>query len=76
MKLYFGNCRGERRAIADVTNDDEVITEIRKFCDERNYKIPYIRVWKEGRKRYYGVGSHSEFFILELVNKEELENGF
>ena len=46
MKLYFKNARGEQRLIATVANEKEAMEEINKFCDERKFKIYYVRTWK------------------------------
>lgn len=71
MKLYFENSYGEIRIIAEPKTEDEAWKEINKFCDDRKFKIYYIRNWrnKEGLK-VYDVGSHSEFFYLDDKNEE------
>lgn len=75
MKLWFDN--GYRaRVIARVKNEEEAIAVINKFCSDRNYKIYYIRKWKEKHPRHevtkphyvYDVGSHTQFFCLEIGN--------
>lgn len=76
MILYFRSSRGEMRNIAqfdDNLTDREAINatydEIRKFCDERNFKIYYTRVWNEPHNdkmmTKFDVGSHTEFFYLD-----------
>lgn len=67
MKLYFENSYGERRIIAEPETEQDAYKEIKKFCDDRDFKIYYIRSWrnKEGLK-VFDVGSHSEFFYLEI----------
>lgn len=69
MKLYFENSRGERRIIAEPKTEKEANKEIHKFCEDRNFKIYYIRTWrdKEGLE-WRDVGSHTEFFILDDRN--------
>lgn len=64
MKLYFENCNKQRRLIGNPKTEDESWKIIHDFCAERNFKIPYVRIWitPEGEK-YYDCGSHSEFFI-------------
>lgn len=66
MKLLFRNSNGNNRVIANVDNEDEAMIEIKKFCDERDFKIPYYRVWGslDNDGINYDVGSHTEFFIL------------
>lgn len=65
MKLYFENSIGEKRIIAEPKTEKEAVKEIHKFCEDRNFKIYYIRNWrnKEGFK-VYDVGSYTEFFYL------------
>ena len=66
MKLLFQNSQGKERVVAEINNQDDALIEIKKFCEERDFKIPYYRVWgsldDDGIK--YDVGSHTEFFIL------------
>lgn len=64
MKLYFGNSLGVERVIAEVQNEEEAMNEIDKFCEERNFKIYYVRTWMENGRKKYDVGSHTEFFYL------------
>ena len=65
MKLYFENSYGERRIIAEPETEETAMETIHAFCDERNFRIHYVRSWidNEGFK-VYDVGSHTEFFFL------------
>ena len=65
MKLYFENSYGERRIIANPETEETAMEAIHAFCDERNFRIYYVRSWvdNEGFK-VYDVGSHTEFFFL------------
>lgn len=75
MKLYFKNSSGERRLIAKPKTHEEVIKEINKFCDDRNFKIYYIRTWVDGDGfKVFDCGSWSEFFYLDL--EEEIRNEY
>ena len=65
MKLYFENSQGVERVIAEVANEEEAYKEINKFCEERNFKIYYIRTWMSNGRKVYDVGSHTEFFYLD-----------
>ena len=66
MKLYFENSKGERKLIAEPTTEEEANKEIHKFCEERNFKIYYIRTWRDSNSlKVFDVGSWSEFFLLE-----------
>ena len=66
-KLYFENSYGERKIIAEVSSRAEAIDEIYNFCNDRNFKIYYVRSCEtpEGFVKY-DVGSWSEFFYLEI----------
>lgn len=65
MKLYFENSIGQRRVVAEPQTEEEAYKEIYKFCEDRNFKIYYVRTCKspDGAK-VYDVGSHTEFFYL------------
>lgn len=66
MKLYFENSYGQRRVIAEPQTEAEAMKEIYKFCGDRNFKIYYVRSWKESDGlQAYDVGSHTEFFYLD-----------
>ena len=66
MKLYFENSIGERRVIAEPQTEEESVKEIYKFCDDRNFKIYYVRTWRDNEGlKWYDVGSHTEFFICD-----------
>lgn len=65
MKLYFKNSQGNKRIIAEPKTEEDALGVIQKFCDERNFKIYYMRWWDKDGVRTYDVGSHSEFFLLE-----------
>lgn len=78
MILYFKNSNGKMRKIARISDKLEInearaaaIKEINKFCDERNFKIYYIRIWNtevDGQPMtQFDVGSHSEFFYTDRV---------
>lgn len=67
MKLYFENSYGERRVIAEPQTEEEAIKEIYKFCEDRNFKIYYVRTYIEpDGLKCYDCGSWSEFFYLEI----------
>lgn len=78
MKLYFKNSHREMRVIAEFDSgmtDKEYLEaaekEIKKFCDARNFKIYYTRVWHTEHKGQqmtkFDVGSHTEFFYLDQI---------
>ena len=66
MKLYFENSKGERRIIAEPSTEEQAIETIYDFCEERNFKVYYIRSWRnnDGLK-VYDAGSWTEFFYLD-----------
>jgi hypothetical protein len=67
MKLIFQNSHGVERIIAFPKDEEEAMKEIYKFCEERNFKIYYVRTWMENNRKKYDVGSHTEFFYLEAM---------
>ena len=63
-KLYFEDRYEKRRLIGEPVTDEECWHMIRSFCDEHNFKIPYVRTWMtENGEKWYDVSSHSEFFV-------------
>jgi hypothetical protein len=65
MKLYFENSRGQRRVIAEPHSEEEAWKEIHRFCEDRKFKIYYVRECQTpDGARCYDVGSHTEFFYL------------
>lgn len=66
MKLYFENSRKERRLIANPATEEDARKVIHEFCENRHFKIYYIRNYinEEGLK-VFDVGSWSEFFYLD-----------
>ena len=71
MKLYFENSSYEKRFIGDFTSLKDAVSEIYSFCNERNFKIYYVRSWNDSPNvRCYDVGSWSEFFLLEKTDEE------
>lgn len=69
MKLYFQNSQGKERVIAEINSEKEAFKEINKFCEERNFKIYYIRTWMVNGRKKFDVGSHTEFFWLGVSNE-------
>lgn len=69
MKLYFKNSRGERTPIAAPRTEEEAWEIIHVFCEERDFRIYYSRTWRDpDGLKWYDVGSHTEFFILDDKN--------
>lgn len=66
MKLLFQNSSGEERVIADVDSQEDAVAEIKKFCDDRDFTIPYCRCCGDLDEDgiTYDVGSWSENFRL------------
>lgn len=72
--VFKGQNTREIAKINDLHNDgtpksdQEIMSEAQKlihaFCDERNFKIYYVRVWNADGKTVFDVGSHTEFFHL------------
>lgn len=65
MKLIFENSYGVERVVADVQSEKEALAYIYKFCEERNFKVYYTRIWETNGRKHFDVGSHTEFFHLE-----------
>ena len=43
---------------------------IHAFCEERNFKIYYTRIWRDDNGlKVYDVGSWTEFFYLDDKNE-------
>ena len=77
MKLYFRNCYGTERLIAECQTVQEVHKEIKKFLDEHNYKSYYSRSWKEDNGDIVvDVGGYTEFFIIKDISFEEYMKSF
>ena len=71
MKLYFENSYGERRLIGEPKTAEESSILYHAFCDERNFRIYYVRSWITPKgEKYYDVGSHTEFFVEVNENGE------
>ena len=67
MKLYFENKYGNRRVIAESQTEEEAMKEVYKFCEDRKFHIYYVRTWTDNDGfKVYDVGSHVEFFYLEV----------
>lgn len=65
MELYFKGSNGHKRVIGEPETEKDAHDMIRKFCEERNFTIHYIRTWVgEDGGKVFDVGSWSEFFIL------------
>lgn len=84
MKLYFQNSKGEERLLAEVDSYNIASKKINEFLAEHNYESYYCRIFQEvdtplkqedkTKVRYvFDVGSHTEFFILEVETAEELK---
>ena len=78
MILYFNDSRGKMRKIATISDNltaeearAEAVKHMNKFCEERNFKIYYIRVWNteyDGKPMTkFDVGSHTEFFYTDRI---------
>lgn len=65
MKLYFHNSYDEERLIGEPVTEKEAIEIINKFLRGHNFISFYTRTWEENNRKWFDVGSHSEFFILD-----------
>ncbi len=88
MILYFKNGYNQVRRIAKIDGrmtaekiTAEIDRQIKAFCDKRNFKICYTRIWNEellGKPMTkFDVGSYTEFFYTypqsyDLYEKQRL----
>ena len=68
MKLYFKNCEGKERLIAECDTVSAIHKEIKKFLDEHEYVSHYSRSWGNEENIIIDVGSHSEFFVVKGIS--------
>lgn len=77
--LFFENAIGKERVVDEVANLDDAFAAMRRFCDERNFKIPYVRFLIEeypmeesvAWRISFDVGSWSEFFYIYFDTFED-----
>lgn len=67
--LEFENSIGKRREIARFESEPSAAEEhameyIHAFCEERGFRIYYVRSIYREDCTWYDVGSHTEFFYL------------
>ena len=68
MELYFKDCQGVERLIAECDTVSAVHKEIKKFLDEHEYVSHYSRSWGSEENIIIDVGSHSEFFVIKGIS--------
>lgn len=68
-EVIFQNRFGLDKLIGTAQNETESIKIIKDFLSAYNYKSPYWRTWEENGKKWYDVGSHSEFFYIQEAEK-------
>ena len=66
MKLWFRESDDKRKLIDDFDTEKEACKAINKYCADRNFIIYYTRNWVRDGLLIYDVGSHTEFFELEV----------
>lgn len=71
MKLVFKNSNNEKQDIADVQNEEQAINEIKNFCHNKNYSIPYLSVTYHTNVIIYDVGNNMKLFYLYLKSDDE-----
>ena len=70
MILYFDNGYVIKE-IASVSSENEAYKIMNKFCEDRGFKIYYVRKWTRedgkltGKYTIFDVGSHTEFFYMQ-----------
>ena len=66
LNVIFKNCKGQKRIIGTVKNEESAFKVINDFLDDHNYKSYYTRTWKKDDKTtVIDVGSHTEFFYIQ-----------
>lgn len=74
MKVYFENLFGVERLVDTASTLEGAKNIIQAFCDARNFQIYYIRSWIEPDGRMaLDVGSHDEYFYIELESGDSFE---
>ena len=68
-KVVFQNRFGLDKLIGTAQNEQDGIKIIENFLFLYNYKVPYWRVWEEDGKKWYDVGSHTEFFYIQEIEE-------
>lgn len=71
-QVIFENRFGAERIVGLAENFKEANQIISKFCEDRNYRIPYVRDWVEGGRLVKDVGSHVEFFYIARDDGKEI----
>ena len=75
MNLYFRDSHGKKRVLAkDVGRKEEVWKHIQRFLDEHDFASYYTRLWYQDGYTWYDVGSHTEFFLVDVNLMEEYED--
>lgn len=60
--LYFDDSHGRMRVVALNVTEKQAVRLMYQFCEQRMFKVYYVRSWNTYRGRQYDVGSHTEFF--------------
>lgn len=71
MKLKFYCTDGTEKAIADVKDLDEADKAINKHLEDNNIKCYYVRHWIKDGKSWTDFGSHTEFFVVDIKEKDK-----
>lgn len=72
-RVIFRNSRGQERQIGTAQDQQAADKIIKEFLDEHNFVSYYTRGWIEDGRLWLDVGSWTEFFILEEINKTDYE---
>lgn len=66
MKVIFNKNDSELREIADVPSFSEAVAAVSHFLKEHQYAAPYWRYWMDEEWVMIDVGSHTEWFQIEV----------
>lgn len=80
MTLWFENSNGEWRPIAECAEKIDASIAIRQFINKCNENKPedekfvsyYTRRWESDGFIHYDVGSHTEFFHLQIDSNAKI----
>ena len=75
MNVYFENSEGNKRIIGkNIPTRKDAFKCINEFLDDHNYKSYYMRTWYDGNYTVVDVGSHTEFFLIDVNIMEHNDN--
>ena len=71
-QVIFENRFGVERIVGFAESFREANQIISKFCEDINYRMPYVRTWVADGRLVQDVGSHVEFFYIARDDGKEI----